>query len=91
MGRRRREITPEAEETAARLEAQARLGQIQILERFMSQVPKEQMFSQEKKLMASYLSCSGMTEENACLERLACELRGPVASQMPEETHVMNM
>lgn len=89
--RRRRDIEPEAEETAARLEAQTRLSQIQILERFMSQVPKDQIFSQEKKLMASYLSCSGMSEENQCLERLACELRGPVANQMPDETHVMNM
>jgi len=48
------------------------------------------MFSQEKKLMASYLLCSGGVE-NACLERLACELHGPGANKMPEETQIMSM
>lgn len=94
-GRRKRDTNNnrglELTESAMRLEAQEKLSEIQLLERFMAQVPKEEMQSQEKKLLANYLSCSGMTSSNYCLERLACELHSTEGANMPVETNVMAM
>ena len=57
------------------------------------QIPKEQAVSQEKQLLANYLSCSGTMNANTtlCLERLTCELHHPDSDATQLEKHVMGM
>ncbi|KAJ4426835.1 hypothetical protein ANN_26634 [Periplaneta americana] len=66
---------------------QQKLNEIALLERFMAQIPKEQAVTQEKQLLANYLSCSGSMNANStsgtCLERLTCELHHP-GSDVPQ-------
>ncbi|KAL0268440.1 UNVERIFIED_CONTAM: hypothetical protein PYX00_010391 [Menopon gallinae] len=62
---------------------------IQLLEKFMAQVPREEIRFQEERLFANYLRCSGAISESACLERLACELHSAEGASMPVETNVM--
>ncbi|XP_069699122.1 uncharacterized protein [Periplaneta americana] len=74
---------------------QQKLNEIALLERFMAQIPKEQAVTQEKQLLANYLSCSGSMNANStsgtCLERLTCELHHP-GSDVPQlEKHVMSI
>jgi hypothetical protein len=62
---------------------------------FCRQVPKEQAVTQEKQLLANYLSCSGSINANStsatCLERLTCELHHPGSDASQLEKHVMSM
>jgi hypothetical protein len=59
------------------------------------QIPKEQAVTQEKQLLANYLSCSGSLNANntsgTCLERLTCELHHPASDSSQLEKHVMSM
>jgi len=48
------------------------MHQIQVLEKYLSKVDDQE--TQQEKLMATYLSCSGFTSSsNFCLDRVICE------------------
>jgi len=48
------------------------MHQIQVLEKYLSKVEDQE--TQQEKLMATYLSCSGFTSSsNFCLDRVICE------------------
>ena len=51
-------------------EIENKLHEMEVLEKYIAAAPEHE--KQQEKLMASYLSCSGYTE-NACMERVVCE------------------
>ncbi|XP_014241976.1 uncharacterized protein LOC106662417 [Cimex lectularius] len=65
---------------------------IQALEKFIEQLPRAQVVKQEKKLLASYLMCSGAaTYGNRCIERLTCEIENPLSNVTQLERHVLEI
>lgn len=72
-GRKRRAVSLEKigrDDLTAEL--QSKLHEMETLEKYIVQVPEQE--KQQKKLMATYLSCSGFTESsNSCLDRVVCD------------------
>jgi len=70
-GRKRRDLNA-VDNADIAPEIQEKLREIEVLEKYIAKVPEHE--KQQEKLMATYMSCSGYTEEeNTCMERVVCE------------------
>ena len=67
-----------------------KLEEMQVLEEFLGQVPKNDSYQQ--KLLSMYLTCSGFADpHNLCLDRVVCEYSSPESDLNKQERSVISM
>ena len=60
-----------------------------MLEHFLGKVPANDNYNQ--RLLSTYVTCSGYTSNNYCLERVLCEYSSPFSRLGDEEKDVISM
>ena len=76
-GRKRRDLISTTEP-----ELENQLQEMELLEKYIAKVPDHE--KEQERLMATYLTCSGFTEDrNGCLDRIVCEY-SVEPSRMPD-------
>ncbi len=85
-GRKRRDLISTDDDP----ELETKLQEIEVLEQYIAKVPDHE--EQHEKLMATYLSCSGFTEErNGCIDRIVCEYSVQPSGMADLERDVISM